>query len=281
MDGTTGNQRRASVLEIVGVWLHVWTAPRDVVIPPVPWRKLAIGTGVAVVVIGVALAVMIPRINEGKENRAAAAAAEQARAQKANRERIIRLQQPRTGSVADAQARRRRAARPSAWPRATGSSPSVETAITADAKARGAKGEMSKVQGPTTCELAAGAAVSGEVGVFDCYTVVRKVPKVEDQRRRLDRLPVPRRRALRHLHVRLLPHRAVPRRAADPGPAHRRPAPRRLPRAPKRLLNGDCPRLGELYIASTILSWLWKTSPKRWIARLAGAVARARPAGQA
>ena len=38
---------------------------------------------------------------------------------------------------------------------------------------------MSKVQGPTTCELAAGAATSGEVGVFDCYTVVRKVPKVE------------------------------------------------------------------------------------------------------
>ena len=36
---------------------------------------------------------------------------------------------------------------------------------------------MSKVQGPTTCEVAAGTAVSGEIGVFDCYTVVRKVPK--------------------------------------------------------------------------------------------------------
>ena len=46
MEGTAGNQRRASVLEIVGVWLHVWTAPRDVEIPPVPWRKLAIWTGV-------------------------------------------------------------------------------------------------------------------------------------------------------------------------------------------------------------------------------------------
>lgn len=177
MDGTPGNQRRASILEIVGVWLHVWTAPRDVVIPPVPWRKLAISAGVTAVVIGVALAVMIPRINEGKENRAATAAAEQARAQKANRARIIRMQQPRNGTLADlkpaagASVTERLAARDRLVA-------GVETAITADAKARGAKGEMSKVQGPTTCDLAGGAAVSGEVGVFDCYTVVRKVPKV-------------------------------------------------------------------------------------------------------
>jgi type II secretory pathway pseudopilin PulG len=178
VDGTPGDQRRASVFEIVGVWLHVWTAPRDVVIPPVPWRKLALWTGVAVVVLGVALAVMIPRINAGKEKRAAASAAEQARAQKVNRERIIRLQQPRTGSAADlkpaagAPLTERLAARDRLVA-------GVEAAITADATARGAKGEMSKVQGPTTCELAPGAATSGEVGVFDCYTVVRKVPKVE------------------------------------------------------------------------------------------------------
>ena len=68
----TGNQRRASVLEILGAWLHVWTPPRDVEIPPVPWRKLAIWAGVGAVVLGVALAVMIPRINEGKDERAAA-----------------------------------------------------------------------------------------------------------------------------------------------------------------------------------------------------------------
>ena len=36
---------------------------------------------------------------------------------------------------------------------------------------------MSQVQGPTTCAPAAGAPPA--VGVFDCYTVVRKVPKVE------------------------------------------------------------------------------------------------------
>src|SRR4051812_9326358 len=33
-------ERRANVLEIVGAWLHLWVPPRDVEIPPVPWRKL-------------------------------------------------------------------------------------------------------------------------------------------------------------------------------------------------------------------------------------------------
>ena len=80
MDGTAGNQRRASVLEIVGVWLHVWTAPRDVEVPPIPWRKLAIWARRGAVVLAIALAIMIPRIDDGKSERAASAAAEQARA---------------------------------------------------------------------------------------------------------------------------------------------------------------------------------------------------------
>ena len=178
MEGATSKQRRASVPEIVGVWLHVWTAPRDAVIPPVPWRKLAIGTAIVALVIGVALAVMIPRINEGKSSRAAADAAAQAKAQKANRERIIRLQQPRTGSLAalkpadDAPIIERLDAQKQLVA-------GVESAITADAQARAATGEMSKVQGPTTCEHSPGTPDAGDIGVFDCYTVVRKVPKVK------------------------------------------------------------------------------------------------------
>ena len=68
MSSATGNQRRASILEILGAWLHLWTPPRDVAIPPVPWRKLALGFGVAASLLGIALAVMIPRIDEGKES---------------------------------------------------------------------------------------------------------------------------------------------------------------------------------------------------------------------
>src|SRR5215213_7870750 len=100
MDGTAGNQRRASILEILGVWLHVWTAPRDVEIPPIPWRRLAIWTGIGAVAVGIALAIMIPRINDGKAERNANAAAEQGRLRAANRERVIKLQQPRTGEFA-------------------------------------------------------------------------------------------------------------------------------------------------------------------------------------
>ncbi|HEY6891923.1 MAG TPA: hypothetical protein VI300_29245 [Solirubrobacter sp.] len=178
MDGTAGNQRRASILEIVGVWLHVWTAPRDVEIPPVPWRKLALWTGVGAVVLGIALAIMIPRINHGIAERNAKAAAEQAQARKLNRERVIKLQQPRTGEFA--------ALKPAAGASALEVDgarqklvTSVESAITADAQKRAATGEISKVEGPTTCTHSAGTPTTGPVGVFDCYTIVRHVPKVQ------------------------------------------------------------------------------------------------------
>jgi hypothetical protein len=178
MDGTAGNQRRASVIEILGVWLHIWTAPRDVEVPPVPWRKVAILTGVGALVVGIALAVMIPRISDSKAERARADAAQQARVRAANRERVIKLQQPRTGRfvalkpAADASPAEVAAARAQLVT-------SVQSAITADAQKRAAAGEISKVQGPTTCTHTAGTPESGPIGVFDCYTVVRKVPKVK------------------------------------------------------------------------------------------------------
>jgi hypothetical protein len=174
MPGAAENQRKATVPEIVGAWLHVWTAPRDVVIPPVPWRKLAIWGGIAAVLLGAALAVMIPRINDGKAERAASERADRARSEAANRERVIKLQAARSGSASEllppagASAAEVGAARAALLD-------DVELAITADAKARARSGEISSAKGPTTCEPAAGA----REGVFDCYTVVRDVPKVE------------------------------------------------------------------------------------------------------
>jgi hypothetical protein len=178
MEGTAGNQRRASVLEILGVWLHIWTAPRDVEVPPIPWRKVALLTGIGALVVGIALAVMIPRINDGKAERARADAAEAARLRAINRERVIKLQQPRTGGFVALKPEKNASPAEIASARAqlvTG----VQAAITADARKRAATGEISKVQGPTTCTAAAGTPRSGPIGVFDCYTVVRKVPKVE------------------------------------------------------------------------------------------------------
>jgi hypothetical protein len=178
MDGTAGNQRRASVLEILGAWLHIWTAPRDVEVPPIPWRKVAVLTGVGALVVGIALAVMIPRINEGKAERARADAAKEAQVRAANRERVIKLQQPRTGRFVALKPEKNASPAEVASARARFLS-SVQTAITADAQKRAAAGEISRVQGPTTCTRAAGTRASGPVGVFDCYTVVRKVPKVK------------------------------------------------------------------------------------------------------
>jgi hypothetical protein len=178
MEGTAGNQRRASALEILGVWLHVWTAPRDVEVPPIPWRKVALLTGVGALVVGVALAVMIPRINEGKAERARAAAAEQARQRAINRERVIKLQQPRTGGFASLKPEKNASPAEIASARAQFVA-GVQTAITADAQKRAATGEISKIQGPTTCKPTTTEPQTGPIGVFDCYTVVRKVPKVK------------------------------------------------------------------------------------------------------
>ena len=160
------------------MWLHVWTAPRDVEVPPVPWRKVAVLTGVGALLVGIALAVMIPRINAGKADRARAAAAEQARLRAANRERVLKLQQPRTGGFVALKPGKDASAAEVAAARAQLVT-SVQNAITADARKRAAAGEISKVQGPTTCTHAAGTPESGSIGVFDCYTVVRKVPKVK------------------------------------------------------------------------------------------------------
>jgi hypothetical protein len=63
--------RGLSHWELVGAWLHIWTPPRDVPIPPVPRRKLAF-LGLAAVA---AVAMIIPAIESGKH----AGAAERAR----------------------------------------------------------------------------------------------------------------------------------------------------------------------------------------------------------
>ena len=92
-------QQGPSIFEILGAWLRIWVPPRDVEIPPVPWRKLGIGFGVGALVLGGVLAVAIPRIDEDKDRRSAEVRAERARAASANRERIIHVQRPLHGEA--------------------------------------------------------------------------------------------------------------------------------------------------------------------------------------
>jgi hypothetical protein len=110
------DQQRASRLEILGTWLHLWTPPRDVYVPPVPWRKVAAGAGVLALV-GVFVALVIaPAIDESKDESAAerrrieqrekaARVAAQRREQRAFTGRLVSLTQVEQAIGRDAQRR--------------------------------------------------------------------------------------------------------------------------------------------------------------------------------
>jgi hypothetical protein len=75
MGGRRPNQ--LSRWEILGAWLRLWTPPREAVVPPVPWRKVAIGGGLVLAAAVVALVVLLNTESErtAAEQRAARAAA--------------------------------------------------------------------------------------------------------------------------------------------------------------------------------------------------------------
>jgi hypothetical protein len=55
--------------EILGAWLRLWTPPRDAVVPPVPWRKVAVGAGLLLVAAVAGVAALL----NAESNRGAAA----------------------------------------------------------------------------------------------------------------------------------------------------------------------------------------------------------------
>src|SRR3954466_3646642 len=127
---------RLSRFEILGAWLHVWTPHRDAEVPPVPMRRILIWTGVGLVVLAGAAAVIVPAIQDAKRRGdardARAAAAREARARRAvelaQRPRQGHARRPRdVGRLGDAQQLRLR----SALLRTS------EAAVLADARRRG------------------------------------------------------------------------------------------------------------------------------------------------
>ena len=173
-DGGQKPQRRASIIETIGVWLHLSTPPRDTVVPPVPWRKLAIGAVAGAVLLGIVLAVMIPRIESSKADRAAADRAASEKSKAARAAIIKEAQRAQSASAAEilpaaqatdaevTQAREQLLA-------------SVRESIFADAQSRAEAGEIRPVIGPTTCDRAPGTPASGPYGVFDCYVVSHRI----------------------------------------------------------------------------------------------------------
>jgi type II secretory pathway pseudopilin PulG len=177
----TGGQRRASLPETVGAWLRIWTPPRDVQVPDVPVRKLLIGTAIAAVVLGVAAAIIVPRIDARKARLAADDARAQAALIKQRRLQAIAEQRPQTLKVAalkpaaGAPESALLAARVALIGRA-------ETAITADARHRAATGELKGNPAGTSCEPyppddpGPERDLSERKGAYDCFVAIGDVP---------------------------------------------------------------------------------------------------------
>src|SRR5207244_1117253 len=106
--------------ETVGAWLHIWTPPKGLEVPPVPWRKLALWGLVGAIVIGAAAAIAVPRIDKSKQQGAAERARQAAAADNAERARLRADQRVHKLAV----------------PAGVAPVAALPAAITADAKAR-------------------------------------------------------------------------------------------------------------------------------------------------
>lgn len=163
---------RASRWEILGAWLHLWTPPRDVEVPPLTGRVVGIAVGV-VALIGLAVVLVAPFVDRGKDEAAAERRAVEAQRARAARERTIAEQRPRTASAPalrpadDSATRARLLAR-------------VEAAITVDARRRVAAGELEQRTGDTRCRPAARAGeplrdMAVRVAAFDCLATTATI----------------------------------------------------------------------------------------------------------
>jgi hypothetical protein len=146
--GAPTDRPRAGRFEVLGAWLHVWTPPRGVEIPPVPWRKIGLGGVVAAVALAGLAIWLVPRIEEAKrhyaqtQQRQTALAVSQDRRrlrseQRLHRVRAVRL--PAAGSPA------------ALHQRATVLVSDLEASITADARARAKARELDGPIARTEC----------------------------------------------------------------------------------------------------------------------------------
>jgi len=164
---------KASRLEILGAWLKIWTPPRDVEIPPVPRRGVALVAAGIVVAIALVVLVIGPAVNSSKQEDADRRAKAEATA-KARRDAIARRdQRARTGGDPELAPAETTAARHALVA-------DIEKAITTDANARFAAGTVGSRTRSTSCEPFLGGTpaeddLSKIVGVYDCTALIREI----------------------------------------------------------------------------------------------------------
>lgn len=174
---------RLGRIETVAAWLHLWTPPRGAVVPPVPWRRLAIGAAALVLVLGAIAAYAIPRIEESKESARERERKEAAAKQAAERRRVIRDQRATLGSVPRPEGVSELSARKDLLR-------TVEDRITADARKRAAAGELQGrakrtecAPAPSTVERRGAEEVLGRSkDAYDCLAVTSEIEATESNK---------------------------------------------------------------------------------------------------
>jgi len=154
---------RASRLETLGAWLHLWTPPRDVEVPP-PSRRLLLGVLGVLALAGLAVALAAPRIDAGKDRAAAERAAALDARRAATRRRVAAEGRPQRAVAADL----RPAATPAGRRRLIAR---VEAAIAADARRRVARGELRRA-GATRCRVSEAA---GRHAALNCLVTTSEI----------------------------------------------------------------------------------------------------------
>ena len=167
--GAPGAQPRAGRFEILGAWLHVWTPPRGVHVPPVPWRKIALGGAAAAIALGGLAAWLVPRIEQAKRHTAQTQRRQEAlaAAQEARRLRYEqRLHLARAAHLPPARS-------PAALgQRADALVSDLEASVTADARARARAGELDGPIARTECQPYPPGSVASSAAPATRYSCV-------------------------------------------------------------------------------------------------------------
>jgi hypothetical protein len=157
---------KANPLEILGAWLRVWTPPRDVEIPPIPRRGAAILAACVAAAVALIVLVIAPAVDSSKTEDAQRRAAEAAERLQQRQAIARREQRVVTGAAASLAPATSAAERDRLLAH-------VEDAITAEANARHAAGELDSRTRSTTCERI--AELSSTRSAFNCTALITEI----------------------------------------------------------------------------------------------------------